>query len=53
MKWFGRKQKEVDQASADLTVKDESKEEAQAEDISWFGRLTAGLGRTSQSLISG
>ena len=53
MKWFGRKQKEVDRASADLTVKDESKEEAQAEDISWFGRLTAGLGRTSQSLISG
>ena len=53
MKWFGRKQKEVDQASADLTVKDESKEEAQAEDTSWFGRLTAGLGRTSQSLMSG
>jgi fused signal recognition particle receptor len=53
MKWFGRKQKEVDPASADLTVKDESKEEAHPEDPSWFGRLTAGLGRTSQSLISG
>lgn len=53
MKWFGRKQKEETQESSDLTVKDEAVTSEEAEQTSWFGRLTAGLGRTSQSLISG
>lgn len=53
MKWFGRKQKEETQESSDLTVKDEAVTSEEAEQTSWFVRLTAGLGRTSQSLISG
>ena len=53
MKWFGRKQKEETQESSDLTAKDEAVKDRESEQTSWFGRLTAGLGRTSQSLMSG
>lgn len=53
MKWFGRKQQEETQVSSDPVAKDETIEVQQPEQTSWFGRLTAGLGRTSQSLISG
>lgn len=53
MKWFGRKQKEETPQSSDLTAKDDAVNDQEADQKSWFGRLTAGLGRTSQSLISG
>ncbi len=53
MKWFGRKQKEEAQEVSDLAAKGEAVESQESEQTSWFGRLTAGLGRTSQSLISG
>ena len=53
MKWFGRKQKEETQTSPDLAATSETTRDPQVERASWFGRLTAGLGRTSQSLMSG
>ena len=53
MKWFGRKQKEETQESSDLTANDEAVKDQESEQTSWFGRLAAGLGRTSQSLMSG
>lgn len=53
MKWFGRKHKEETQVSPDLAAKDTAVEKKEAGQASWFGRLTLGLGRTSQSLISG
>ena len=53
MKWFGRKQKEETEESSDLPAKDEAVTDQEAEQKSWFSRLTTGLGRTSQSLMTG
>ena len=55
MKWFGRKQKDDQQdqgqAEADISV---SNQPVEAEDkANWFSRLTSGLGKTSQALVSG
>jgi len=55
MKWFGRKQKDDQrdqgQVEADISV---SNQPVEAEDkANWFSRLTSGLGKTSQALVSG
>lgn len=55
MKWFGRKQKggEEVEAIAETSAHEQQRSGDEAAMSSWFSRLTSGLGKTSNALVSG
>ena len=55
MKWFGRKQKggEEVEATAESSAHEQQRSGDEAAIASWFSRLTSGLGKTSNALVSG